>query len=124
MGYRSDIAAVFYAADVKDFAAIKLWLDENFPKSLRDYAGVVQWFNKGMSFESSGIKWYDSYPDVIAFDKAAEEFIDLFCTGREDVPIGAYEFVRIGEDYEDMDVVREGEHEYVLEINRSVSIGV
>ena len=31
MGYRSEVAAVFYAADVKDFATIKLWLDDNFP---------------------------------------------------------------------------------------------
>ena len=64
MGYRSEVAAVFYAADVKDFATIKLWLDENFP--MKEGGENIRWFNKGMAFQADNVKWYDGYPDVQA----------------------------------------------------------
>lgn len=122
MGYRSDVAAVLYAADVKDFAAIKLWLDENFP--MEEFAEDIRWFNKGMAFQVEGVKWYDSMVGVQAFNDATSEFADLFCMGTEGVPIGAYEFVRMGEEYEDIEVVRDGEHEYLIEVDRILRMGV
>jgi hypothetical protein len=122
MGYRSEVAAVFYAADVKDFATIKLWLDENFP--MKEWGENIRWFNKGMAFQADNVKWYDNMVDVQAFDEASEEFQDLFCMGKEGVPIGAYEFVRMGEEYEDIEVVRDGEHEYLIEVDRILRIEV
>ena len=77
-----------------------------------------------MAFQVDNVKWYEGYPDVEAFDDAASEFADLFCTGKEGVPIGAYEYVRMGEEYEDIEVVRDGEHEYLIEVDRTLRMGV
>lgn len=125
MGYRSDVAAAFYVNKPDDFPMLKLWLDENFPTS--DWEQNIRWFSKGMLVECDSVKWYDGYPDVQAFEAAADKFIEL-CNNElnvEDVPKFNYEFIRIGEDYDDVDVVREGARcEYLLEVQRSISVEV
>lgn len=122
MGYRSNVAAVFYAVKQEDFPLIKLWLQENFP--METFNDEVRWFSKGMVFECDNVKWYDDYDDVKAFGAAANKFIEVFCTDANDTPQGAYEFMRIGEDYEDIAVEREGDHDWLLECNRSIGTTV
>jgi hypothetical protein len=124
MGYRSDVTAVFYVSKVEHFPTLKLWLDENFP--VGEFEGNVRWFNKGMVLECENVKWYESYPDVQSYEKAADKFIDL-CNAEvsEGTPTFNYEFVRIGEDYDDVEVVREGiACEYLLEVSRGVMVEV
>jgi hypothetical protein len=124
MGYRSGVAAVFYVSKVEHFPLIKLWLQENFP--MDTFHDNIRWFNRGMVFECDDVKWYESYPDVQAFDAAQGKFIDL-CNAEvsEGTPTFNYEFIRIGEDYDDVDVTREGiAGEYLLEVSRSISMEV
>jgi hypothetical protein len=123
MGYRSDVAAVFYVTDVEHFPVLKLWLDENFPT--KDWDDNIRWFTRGMIFECGDVKWYESYPDVQAFDAAQDKFIDL-CNAEvsEGTPTFNYEFIRIGEELDDVDVTREGiSYEYLLDLNRTITVG-
>jgi hypothetical protein len=124
MGYRSDVAAVFYVSKAEHYPVLKLWLDENFP--INEWDENIRWFDRGMVFECPDVKWYDSYPDVQGFEKAASKFVDL-CNDEvsEGTPTFNYELVRIGEDYDDVEVVREGiACEYLLEVSRGVVVEV
>ena len=124
MGYRSDVAAVFYVSKVEHFPVLKLWLSENFP--MDTFHDNIRWFDRGMVFECPDVKWYDSFPDVKDFESAADKFIDL-CNAEvsEGTPTFDYEFIRVGEDYDDVDVTREGiDGEYLLEVSRSISMEV
>jgi hypothetical protein len=122
MGYRSDVAAVLYVTNKDDFPVLKLWLDQNFP--VKEFEDHIRWFDRGIVLECDNTKWYDDYPEIKKFNNAAQAFIDLFCAGEEEVPEGAYEFMRIGEEYEDIESIWEGAYDYFLNCNRSISIGV
>jgi hypothetical protein len=124
MGYRSDVVGAFYVSKEEHFPMVKLWLDENFP--IKEFEGNVRWFNRGMVLECSDVKWYESFPDVQSYMKAADTFIRL-CNAdvSEGTPTFNYEFVRIGEDYDDVEVIREGSAcEYLLEVSRGVMVEV
>jgi hypothetical protein len=124
MGYRSDVAAVFYAVDKKDFPVIKLWLQENFPVEM--FENSIRWFNRGMVFEEENVKWYPDYEDVKAFDAAVEKFVEMFCEAdRETDPrIGAVEIMRVGENYDDIEVDEYGAYEGILECVRSIRVDI
>lgn len=122
MGYRSDVMAAFYVNKPDDLPMLKLWLDENFPMS--DWDENIRWFSKGMIVGASYLKWYKSYRDVQAYKTAEDKFIEL-CNDESIAGKFNYEFIRIGEDYDDVDVVREGARcEYLLEVQRSISVEV
>ena len=120
MGYRSDIAAAFYAANKKDFPVIKLWLMENFP--VDTFHDNIQWFDRGLIVQDSHTKWYDSYPEVAAFDEAAFKFRTMFCSDNENTARGAYEFVRIGENYDDVETEYSGDCDYMIDVVRTIQI--
>ena len=124
MGYRSDVVAAFYVSKEEHFPVLKLWLDENFPT--KEWDDNIRWFNRGMIFECGDVKWYESYPDVRAFETAQDKFVEL-CNAEvsEGTPTFNYEFVRIGEDYDDVDVAREGiAYECLLGVTRAISVEV
>jgi hypothetical protein len=117
MGYRSDVAAAFYAVDVKDFPVIKLWLQENFPKEFEE---SITWFDRGMVFHETEVKWYDDYKEVKAFEAARKKFIDMFCEDNEGAVNGAFEFMRVGEQYEDVETDYCGDYDNLLELKREI----
>ena len=117
MGYRSDVAAVFYAADVKDFPVIKLWLQENFPKEFEE---SITWFDRGMVFKEDSVKWYPDYPEVMEFEEAKDKFIHMFCEDNEGAVNGAFEFMRVGEQYEDVETDYCGDYDNLLELKREI----
>lgn len=118
MGYRSDVAAVFYAADKKDFPVIKLWLDENFP--MDTFKENIRWFARGMVFYDDAVKWYDDYEEVKAFEAARKKFIDMFCEDNEGAVNGAFEFMRVGEQYDDVETDEQGAYDGLLELKREI----
>lgn len=124
MGYRGDVAAVFYAVKKEEFAVVKLWLEGNFP--MEEWDSCIRWFDRGMIFECDNVKWYDGIPEVAAFKKCADEFIELFCDYDRVMgeSVGAYEFMWVGEGIEDMEHDREGNHGYLLDISRKIEINV
>jgi hypothetical protein len=121
MGYRSDVAALFYAADKKDFPVIKLWLQENFPVEM--FKNSIRWFDRGMVFEEDNVKWYPDYEDVKAFEVAREKFVDMFCIESNGAK-GAVELMRLGENYDDIEHDGWGEYEGLLECERSIRIDI
>ena len=124
MGYRSDVAAVFYAADKKDFPIIKLWLQENFPVEM--FKDSIRWFDRGMVFEEENVKWYPDYADVKAFETAREKFVELFCEANRETDhrVGAVEIMRVGENYDDIEYDEWGAYEGLLECVRSIRVDI
>jgi len=119
MGYRSDGKIVFYALKQKDHAAIKLWVDENFPKDDFAYEERRSDGRTLMVFSFDGWKWYESYPEIQAANEAMEAFCVLF--DSDDVKVqGAMEFIRLGEEVEDIEMRQSNHADYLLRVNRSV----
>lgn len=122
MGYRSDVVAVFYGGEASDVPAIKLWLAENFPfDAFDDYC---DWFENGLLFRWDGVKWYSDFPEVKKFMDVAKRFIEQFCSGEGGAARGGYEFVRIGEDYTDIETQYDGDCQWILSVNRSIEIDI
>lgn len=117
MGYRSDVAAVFYVAKEKDFPVIKLWLNENFP--MEAFKESLRWFDRGLVFNETGVKWYDDYEEVKAFNKVVGKFIDLFCED-DSATKGAFEIMKVGEDYDDVESDCYGDYDNLLELKREI----
>jgi hypothetical protein len=122
MGYRSDVAAVFYATDKKNFPVIKLWLQENFPVEM--FKNSIRWFDRGMVFEENNVKWYPDYEDVKAFEVAREKFVEMFCNDLKGAVKGAVEIMRVGENYDDIEYDEWGDYEGVLDCERSIRIDI
>jgi hypothetical protein len=119
MGYRSDGKIVFYATIPENHAVIKLWVDENFPKKDFDYEERRSDGRTLMVFSFEDWKWYESYPEIQAITKAMEAFCVLF--DGDDVSVqGAMEFIRLGEELEDIEQRYSGHSEYIIGVNRSV----
>ena len=145
MGYRSDITAVFYAQDrqenkhkernERNRAKLKLFVETNFPESLRgdDGFGGLSVFDTPTrllyEFTNTNVKWYDSYPEVMAFERFFGQFGDL-CEKRvpdspaEDVDTEsvdwAAEFIRIGENTDDIEERSLGEADWLLRVSRTI----
>lgn len=123
MGYRSDVVAAFYVKDAKHLPMLKLWLDENFPVGI--FRDNILWFDKGMVLTYESVKWYDSYEDVKAFDVAVEKYLELVHNDmgvEDDPPAFSYEFVRVGENYDDVETHYDGDAcEYRLGVMRKIT---
>ena len=94
MGYRSEVAFVISfktKEEVDNYIAPRLldenlsWARNNFTRVHNDPASIM--------FYHPEIKWYDSYPDVQALTNLYQDVIDAG---------GAYNFIRIGEDDDDI----------------------
>lgn len=121
MGYRSEIKAAFYAP--KEHAPVlKLYVDENFPEELKgDLRPIDNGRYAGYMFEGNGWKWYDSYPEVQAFNRFASNFLELADGEEGSERRWAYEFVRIGEDTDDIEQNRSDYSDYQLDVIRSIN---
>lgn len=139
MGYRSDVAAMFYVSPTrlgdgeKDRtdaakALLDIWWQtrmETCPDWMKNHFKST---NRGYVFEMDDVKWYESYTDVIWFNTLADAFEEEFIeNGDLDGNSGlnmyfAYEYIRIGEDEDDTKIRRLGECEYRIQISRSISI--
>ena len=116
MGYRSEITAVFYARGADEWPLIKLFFAENFPKDwVENLEEVHHRDRSGFVFRVSDYKWYDSYPEVQAFEEFERRFQAM---DKCDDGTWACEFARIGEDYTDIENRSSDHADYVLEIKR------
>ena len=126
MGYRSDVVAVFYTYDPIEYPAMKLFIDENVPEVFRsdEYMYTFESNNgnnlRGVKFVMSGWKWYPSYPDIQGFEQAIEKFEKLSDGGDK----WLWEFVRIGEEVEDVEEKSCAEAERLLYVVRSIESDV
>jgi hypothetical protein len=119
MGYRSDVMAVFYTTDKEEFPLLKLFVEENFPK---EELGALEPIESeryfGFLFEAESVKWYDGYGDVGTFRAFSTKFREL----GKDKKTWHDEFVRIGEDFNDIDVHTSMFSEGLLQVRRSIEL--
>ena len=122
MGYRSDVMAVFYTYDPTEYPAMKLFIDEHIPEFFRTdeymrlFSGGMPRHVQGIKFTMNGLKWYPSYPDVQAFEEAIRKFEKLSDGGDK----WLWEFVRLGEEVEDVEERSCSESESLLYVVRSI----
>lgn len=127
MGYRSDVTIVMYPNERhKDkFAALKLYVDENLPDQFKV---VGEGDDRYLLLEFGGIKWYEGYEEVDAYCRAFSEWEETFAdpnpdpTRSEHAPIFHYEFMRIGEEYEDVDYHCSYGSDHALNLSRETYI--
>lgn len=126
MGYRSEVAIAFYTHDPEHNGVVSLWLKSNFPFDDWDVADrtFTEKSNPNYSFvfHVVDVKWYDGYPAVVRIEKLIADFDELFCSGEND--IAACEFMRSGEDNNDVEYNTYGETSGVLSISKSIEVWV
>lgn len=138
MGYRSDIDVVFYVPSASDTAypLLKLWFDANYPhaEAKDEWCASIDYDeeNQAILVGYYDVKWYGGYDHPQAVEKAFDDIDNLtrndtITTVTEDdtdaVPFEiAWEFVRIGEDDNDIETRASDNAEYVIAVNRSTEI--
>lgn len=122
MGYRSEVKAVFYTCDKEQWPALRLFVDENFPEEFKYCLGVIGSSSYcGYVFSCEDVRWYDGYPDVQAYKKFVAQYTELVENAEDGHELPwVYEFIRIGEDTEDIETEGAGNCDYVLQVKRSI----
>ena len=129
MGYRSDVTCVIYPVD-RDTADVNI-VEENYSllktmmntafKNVNDmFSENIEWhdIHKILVFKMNDAKWYDSFPDVKAFNS----MLDFFKS--EDNMRFCFEFIRVGEELEDNEEVYSDGAEFILGITREITINI
>ena len=111
MGYRSEVAIAMKKEDAKEFL-------ENYVKGTKLEGGeVVKELPHVTVITFSDIKWNTWYPEVAE----AESFLDKLEETEK-----YYEFVRIGEDFDDVEIrnfqPEDNEYDFVLGVKREIII--
>jgi hypothetical protein len=128
MGYRSAVEAVFYTRNEEEWPILKLYIDENFPKfwadegdedTLKPIKATNVW---GYHFIANNVKWYESYPEIQEFNEFAGKFLKLLAENERARPTWAYEFVRIGEEMNDIEEERSENAEFILCVSRDIQL--
>ena len=137
MGYRSEVDIVFYVPNESEtaYGLLKLWFDENYPhKEAKDeWCACIQYDeeNKAILVSYQDVKWYDDYEHPQAVDKAFTDIDELLSvqdskmhyTDPNVTPFNiAWEFVRIGEEYNDLETRMSNNADYVIAVHRSTDI--
>ena len=121
MGYRSDVHALFYTTTKEEWPLLKLFMDENFPFDKLDEPKVIErkhlW---GYEVKYEDVKWYSDYEDVKAFDAFKTKYLALLDAQEENGKEWAFEFIRIGEDTEDVECENSMASVGVLSVRRSI----
>ena len=121
MGYRSNVMAVFYTYEPSEYPAIKLFIDENIPEWFRgdEYMTTFERGDnlRGVKFDLQDVKWYESYPDVQGFERGMGVFKGL-ADGTDSK--WCFEFVRLGEEVEDVEQRRSYNADPLLYLSRSI----
>ena len=127
MGYRSVVEAVFYTRNEEEYPLLKLYVEENFPKfwqeedidCLKPIKANNVW---GCHFIADNVKWYESYPEIREFNEFVVKFNQLLTENERARPTWAYEFVRIGEETEDIEEERSENADFILSVRREIEL--
>jgi hypothetical protein len=119
MGYRSDVSTVIYGDDrnPEKYALLKTLMNTTFKVAYDAWSACAEWHDTKhvLEFQIEDVKWYESYPEVMAFLTMLENLREI--EGYN------YEFVRVGEDDDDIDRQSEGNQcEYLINVCRSIEV--
>ena len=127
MGYRSDVTIVMYPKRKEDFNVLKLYVDETFPDEFEVHEddNRIKGF-RYLMLEFDSIKWYEGYEGVDVYTRAFSEWDDKFRDEYEPESgtLFHYEFMRIGEDYEDIVYDQSEGSEVILGVDRNAYVNV
>ena len=127
MGYRSDVTMIMYPKRKEDFALLKLYADETFPDQFEVHEdnNRIEGF-RYLMLEFDSVKWYEGYEDVDVYTRAFSEWDTMFEDEYEPEQgsIFHYEFVRFGEDYEDIVYDRSVDSDMILNIERRAYVSI
>ena len=140
--YATDVVKVNNSeAEAKAFnernrAKLKLFMEENFPEYWRgadnpddeDYLTMLDTPDRLIyEFKVSSVKWYEGYEDVTEFEQFWDKFKELADAEMDgDEPQGdepvewACEFIRLGENTEDIEERSSGDAEWLLQVSRVI----
>jgi len=119
MGYRSDVHALFYTTRKEDLPVLKLYMDENFPEEVcGDLEEISSNRIYGYEMVFEDVKWYSDYDYVKAFDAFKTKYHALL-DEQEDGKKWKFEFVRVGEDNDDIEQ-EQHDSSYVLSVSRRI----
>ena len=127
MGYRSNVVCLMYGNNdigcntiVKEFvrSRVEAFVGEG-ADHVRDAFDYSGW---GVKFECQDWKWYDSYPDIQFLEKLFDEFEELVIGEDSSETPYALEFVRIGEEIEDIEQRYRGAGEGRLNLDRTIYV--
>lgn len=123
MGYRSDVAALMYSkgGTPEEVAIIREFIRQRVTPELMDYFDFDGW---GAVFEAEQWKWYSDYDDIKMLEKLFADYQDAFCNGGGvdyDCKY-AFEFVRVGESFDDIETNEAGHSLSRLSVGRSIRI--
>jgi hypothetical protein len=137
MGYRSEVDVVFYVPSESDTAypLLKLWFDANYPhtEARDEWCAEIDYDekNRAVNVRYNDVKWYPSYEHPQKVEKAFNDIDNMLeeqdLTGTEQGPDItpfeiAYEYVRIGEEYQDIEINMSINADNVIAVNRSTEI--
>lgn len=125
MGYRSCVMALIYPdedhaeAMQPVYGQLKVLMNTTFKQVIEAW-GEPKWHDDqcAMHFSFDDVKWYESYPDVQLFEDMRRKF-----NGDSDDGIPGYcvEFIRVGEDNDDVVEEHTGENnQYMLAVRREI----
>ena len=120
MGYRSDVKALIYPLggehNLLEYDKLKLLFNTTFQDVFEAWGeDYFSWNDKHrvLEFDANSVKWYDSYPEVQRLTKFLSEVQEL---GYE------YEFLRIGEEDEDIEADSTGDAENYMYVERTIQV--
>jgi hypothetical protein len=109
------------------YEQLKLLMGTTFKDVVEEFGDpYMTWLDSDhvLKFEINDVKWYPSYPDVQMFEKMLGTFKG---SGDDDEDITGYctEFVRIGEESDDVEEVHTGHNNhYYLSVRREIDCNV
>ena len=133
MGYRSNLMVLIYPdvdkveAESPKYEQLKLLMGTTFKHIVEEFGDpYMTWLDSDrvLKFDINDVKWYPSYPDVQMFEKMLAAFKG---SGDDDEDITGYctEFVRIGEESDDVEEVHTGHNNhYYLQVRREIDCNV
>jgi hypothetical protein len=133
MGYRSDLVVLIYPdvdkveAESPKYEQLKLLMGTTFKHIVEEFGDpYITWMDSDrvLKFDLPDVKWYPSYPDVQMFEKMLAAFKG---SGDDDEDITGYctEWVRIGEESDDVEEVHTGHNNhYYLSVRREINCNV
>ena len=118
---------VMYPKRKEDFALLKLYADETFPDKFEVHEdnNRIEGFQY-LLLEIDSIKWYEGYEEVDVYTRAFSKWDTMFEDEYEPEQgsIFHYEFVRFGEDYEDIVYDRSVDSDMILGIERRAYVSI
>ena len=120
MGYRSDVQALIYPPsgdqNLLEYDKLKLLFNTTFQDVFTAWGeDYFSWDDKHrvLKFDANSVKWYDSYHEVQTLVKFLADVQGL---GYE------YEFMRIGEDDDDVETDRTSDAEGFMYVSRTIEV--